>query len=171
MLAPWKKGYDKPASILKSRDVTLLTKVRIGKAMVFLVVMYSCESWNIKKAELWKIDAFKLWSWRRLMRVFWTAWRLNQSILKEINPEYSLEGLMLKLRLQYFGHVMWRADSLDKTLILGKIEGMRRQGPLRMDRWHHQLNRHKSEQTLGDHEGQESLVCFIPWGCNEWDTT
>ena len=120
--------------ILKSRDVTLPTEVHIGKAIVFPVVMYRCEIWNIKKAELWKIDAFELWSWRRLLRVFWTARRLNQSILKEINSEYSLEGLMLKLKLQYFGHVMWRAGSLEKTLILGKIEGGRRQRPQRMVR-------------------------------------
>ena len=129
--------------ILKSRDVTLPTEVHIGKAIVFPVVMYRCESWNIKKAELWKIDAFELWSWRRLLRVFWTARRLNQSILKEINSEYSLEGLMLKLKLQYFGHVVWRAGSLEKTLILGKIEGRRRQWPQRMVRWHHQLDRHE----------------------------
>ena len=129
--------------ILKNRDVTLPAEVHIGKAIVFPVVMYRCESWNIKKAELWKIDAFELWSWRRLLRVFWTARRLNQSILKEINSEYSLEGLMLKLKLQYFWHVVWRAGSLEKTLILGKIEGGRRQWPQRMVRWHHQLDRHE----------------------------
>ena len=113
-------------SILKSRDITLLTKVCLVKALVFLVVMYGCESWTIKKAERGRIDAFELWCWRRLSRVPWTARRSNQSILKEISPEYSLEGLMLKLKLQYFGHLMGRADSLEKTLMLGKIEGRRR---------------------------------------------
>ena len=117
-------------SILKSRDITLPTKVCRVKAMVFLVVMYGCESWTIKKAEHQRTDAFELWCWRRLSRVPWTARRSNQSILKEINPEYSLEGLMLmlKLKFQYFGHLMRRADSLEKTLILGKIEGRRRRG-------------------------------------------
>ena len=115
-------------SILKSRDITLLTKVYIVKAMVFPVVMYRCENWTIKKAEHQRIDAFKLWCWRRLLRVPWTARTSNQSILKEINPEYSLEGLMLKLKLQYFSHMMQRADSLEKTLMLGKIEGRRRRG-------------------------------------------
>ena len=119
-------------SILKSRDITLLTKVRIVKAMIFLVVMYECESWTIKKAEHQRIDTFKLRCWRRLLRVPWTARRSNQSILKEINPEYSLEGLMLKLKLQYFGHLMGRTDSLEKTLMLGKIEGGRRRGQQRM---------------------------------------
>ena len=114
-------------SILKSRDVTLPTKVRLVKAMVFPVVMYGCESWAIKKAEC-RIDAFELWCWRRLLRVPWTARSTNQSILKEISPEYSLEGLMLKLKLQYFGHLMQRTDSLEKTLRLGKIEGRRRRG-------------------------------------------
>ena len=119
-------------SILKSRDITLLAKVCIVKAMVFPVVMYGCESWTIKKAEHRRIDAFELWCWRRFLRVPWTAGRSNQSILKKISPEYSLEGLMLKL--QYFGHLMWRADSLGKALMLGKIEGRRRRGWQRM-RW------------------------------------
>ena len=109
-------------SILKSRDITLLTKVHIVKAMVFPVVMYGCESWTINKAERRRIDAFELWCWRRLLRVPWTARRSNQTILREISPEYSLEGLMLKLKLQDFGHLMQRADSLEKTLMLGKIE-------------------------------------------------
>ena len=113
-------------SILQSRDITLLTKVRLVKAMVFPVVMYGCESWTIKKAEHQRIDDFDLWCWKRLLRVPWTARRSNQSILKEISPEYSLEGLMLKLRLQHFGHLMQRTDSFEKTLILGKIEGRRR---------------------------------------------
>ena len=118
-------------SILKSRDITLPTKVRLVKAMVLPVVMYRCENWTIKKAERWRIDAFELWCWRRLLRVPWTV-RSNQSTLKEISPEYSLEVLMLKLKLQYFGHLMWRTDSLEKTLMLGKIEGRRRRGRQRM---------------------------------------
>ena len=121
-------------SILKSRDVTLPTKVRLVKAMVFPVVIYGCESWTIKKAERRRIDAFELWCWRRLLRVPWTARRSNQSILKEISPECSLEGLMLKLKLQYSGRLMRKADSLEKTLMLGKIEGRRRRGQQRM-RW------------------------------------
>ena len=115
-------------SILKSRDITLPTKVGLVKPMVFPVVMYGCESWTIKKAEHWRIDAFELWCWRRILRVPWTARRSNQSILKEISPEYSLEGLMLKLKLQYFDHLMWRTDSFEKTLMLGKIESGRRRG-------------------------------------------
>ena len=115
-------------SVLKNRDITLLTKVCLVKAMVFPVVMYGCESWTIKKAEHGRIDPFKLWCWRRLLRVSWTARKSNQSILKEISPEYSLEGLMLKLQLQYFGHLMRRADSLEKTMMQWKIEGRRRRG-------------------------------------------
>ena len=113
-------------NLLKSRDITLPTKVRLVKAMVFPAVIYGCESWTVKKAECWRIDAFELSYWRRLLRVPWTARRSNQSILKEISPEYSLEGLMLKLKLLYFGHLMWRTDSLKKTLMLGKTEGRRR---------------------------------------------
>ena len=112
-------------SILKSRDITLPTKVRLVKAMVFPVVMYGCESWTGKKTEHQRIDAFELWCWRRLLKVPWTASRSNQSIIKQISPEYSLEGLMLKLKLHYFGHLMWRTDSLEKTLMLGRIEGRR----------------------------------------------
>ena len=122
-------------SILKSRDIILPTKVRIVIAMVFPVVMYGCEGWTIKKAERQWTDAFELWCWRRLLRVPWAARRSNQSILKEINPEYSLEGLMLKLKFQYFGHLMWGADTLEKTLMLAKIEGRRRQGQQRMRWW------------------------------------
>ena len=121
-------------SILKSRDITLPTKVRLVKAMVFPVVMYGCESWTIKKAERRRIDAFELWYWRRPLRVPWTARRSSQSILKKISPEYSLEELMLKLKLQYFGHLIGRANSMEKTLMLGKIEGRRRRGRQRM-RW------------------------------------
>ena len=121
-------------SILKSRDITLPTNVHLVKAMVFPVVMYGCENWTIRKAEHQRIDAFELWCWRRLLRVPWTARRSNQSILKEISPEHSLEGLMLKLKFQYFGHLMRRTDSLEKTLMLGKIEGGRKRGQQRM-RW------------------------------------
>jgi len=121
-------------SILKSRDITLPTKVRLVKAMVFPVVIYGCESWIVKKAELQRIDAFELWCWRRLLRVLWTARRSNQSILKEISPGISLEGVMLKLKLQYFGHLMRRVDSLEKTLMLGGIGGRKRRGQQRM-RW------------------------------------
>ena len=121
-------------SILKNRDITLSTKVHLVKAMFFPVVMYGCESWTVKKAEHWRMDAFKLWCWRRLLSVLWTARRSNQSILKEIRLGCSLEGLMLKLKIQYFGYLMWRADSFEKTLIMGKIEGGRRSGWQRM-RW------------------------------------
>ena len=125
-VAPWKKNYDKPTQCIKSRDITLATKIHIVTAMVFPVVMYGCESWTFKKAERQRIDAFELWCWRRLLRVPWTARRSNQSILKKISPEYALEGLMLKLKFQYFGHLMRRTDSFEKTLMLGKIEGRRR---------------------------------------------
>ena len=127
-------------SILKSRDITLPTKVRLV-AMVFPVVMYGCESWTVKKAECQRIDAFEPWCWRRLLRVPWTARRSNQSILKEISPGCSLKGLMLKLKLQYFGHLMKRVDSLEKTLMLGGIEGRKRRGQQdEMAGWHHRLN-------------------------------
>ena len=125
-------------SILKSRDITLLTKVRLVKAMVFPVVKYGCESWTVKKAERRRIDAFELWCWRRLLRVPWTARRSNQSILNEISPGCSLEGLMLKLKLQYFGHLMRRVDSLEKILMVGGIGGRRRRGE--MAGWHHRLD-------------------------------
>ena len=130
MLAPWKKSYDKTR-----QHITLLTKVNLVKAMVFSVVLYGCERWTIKKAECKRTDAFELWCWRRLLRVPWTAKRSNQSILKEINAEYSLEGLMLKLKLQYFGHLMQRANSLEETLVLGKIEGWRIRGDVGQDGW------------------------------------
>ena len=138
------KCYDKPRQHIKKQRHTLPTKVCLVKAMVFPVVMYGCESWTIKKAELQRIDAFELWCWRRLLRVPSTARRSNQSILKEISPVCSLEGLMLKLKLQYFGHLMRRADSSEKTLMLGKIEGRRRRGRQRMMvGWHHWLNGHE----------------------------
>ena len=142
-----RKAMTKVDSILKRRDITLLTKVRLVIAMVFPVVMYGCESWTIKKAEHRRIYAFELCCWRRLLRVPWTVRRSNQSILKEISPEYSLEGLMLKLKLQYFGHLMWRTDSFEKIPMLGKIEGRRRRGRQRMRwvGWHRQLNGHEFE--------------------------
>ena len=133
MLTPWKESYDQ-LSILKSRDITLSTNVYLLKAMVFPVVMYGCESLTVKKSEHQRNDAFELWCWRRLLRVPWTARRSNQSILKEISPGCSLEGLMLKLKLQNVGHLMWGADSFEKTLMLGKTEGRRRSGRQRM-RW------------------------------------
>ena len=129
-----KKSMTNLDSILKTRDITLPRKVSLVKVMVFPVVMYGCESWTIKKVEHWRMDAFELWCWRRLLRVPWTARRSNQSMVKEISPEYSLEGLMLKLKLQYFGHLMRRTDSFEKTLMLGKIECRRRRGRQRM-RW------------------------------------
>ena len=151
-------------SILKSRDITLLMKVHRVKAVVFLLVMYGYENWTIKKAECWTINAFELWCWRRLLRVPWTARRSNQSILKAISPENSLEGLMLKLKLPYFGHLMQRADSLEKNLDAGKDWRQREKGAAEdeMVRKHHQLSGHESEQTLGDSEGQERLVCCSP---------
>ena len=159
-------------TIFKSRDITLPTKVRLVKAMFFPVVMYGCESWMVKKAEHWRIDAFELWCWRKLLRVPWTARRSNQSILKEISPEYSLEGLTLKLKLQYFGHLMQRTDSFEKTLMLGKIKGGRRRKWQRM-RW---LDGNTDAMdmnlgTLGDGEGQGGLACYSPWGREELDMT
>ena len=136
MFAPWKKSYDQPRHIKKQRHyfANKGPSLTIVKTMVFPVVMYGCESWPIKKAECQRIDAFELWCWRELLRVSWTARRSNQSILKEIIPEYSLEGLMLKLELQYFGHLMWRTDSVEKILMLGKIEGRKWRWRQRM-RW------------------------------------
>ena len=159
-------------SILKSRDITLPTKVHLVKAMVFPVVMYGCESWTIKKADCWRIDAFELWCWRRLLRVPWTAGRFNQSILKEISPGCLLEGVILKLKLQYFGHLMGRSDSFENTLILGEIEGRRRRGwQDEMVGWHHWLYGHGFGWTPGVGDGQGGLVCCGSWGCKESDTT
>ena len=160
-------------SILKSRDITLPTNVHLVKAMVFPVVMYGCESWTVKKAEHRRINAFELWCWKRLLRVPWTARRSNQSILKEVSPECSLEGLMLKLKLQYFGYLMRRADSLEKTLMLGGIRGWRRRGRQRM-RWLDDITDSMEMslsklQEFGD--GQGSLASCSPWGRKELDPT
>ena len=159
-------------SILKSRDITLPTKVCLVKAMVFPVVMYECECWTMKKAECRRIDAFELRCWRRLLGVPWTARRSNQSILKEISLQYSLEGLMMKLKLQYFGHLMQRANSLEKTLMLGKTgQEEKTTAEDKMVGWHHQLNRHEFEQTLGDSGGETSLACWSPWGHKRFGVT
>ena len=175
MLALGRKAVTNLDSILNSRDINLPTKVCLVKAMVFPVVMCGCETWTIKKAEHWRIDAVELWCWRRPLRVPWTTRRSNQSILKEINSEYSLEALMLKLKLQYFGHLMWIADLLEKTLMQGKINGRRRRGEI--VGWHHWLSVHESEQTPGDSIGQGSLVYWSPWESqsqrrlSDWTTT
>ena len=160
-------------SILKSRDITWLTKVCIVKAIIFPVAIYGCESCTIKKAERQWIDAFLLWCWRRLLSIPWTARRSNQPILKVINPEYSLEGLMLKMKLQYFGHLMERADSLEKTLVLGMIEGKRRRELQKM-RWLGSINNSVDmnlSKTLGDSEEQGCLVSYSPCSCKELDMT
>ena len=159
-------------SILKSRDITLPTKVHIVKGMVVPVVLYGCESWTIEKAECQRTDASELWCWRRLLRVLWTARRLNQSIRKEINPEYSLEGVMLKLKLQYFEHLMWRAFSLEKTLMLGKIEG-RKGREWHRRRWLDDIpdSMDTSLSKLWESEGEGSLMCCSPCGHKELDKT
>ena len=160
-------------SIFKSRDITLPTKVHLVKAMVFPVVMYRCESWTVKKAERQRIDAFELWCWRRLLRVPWTARRFNQSILKEISPGCSLEGMMLKLKLQYFGHLMWRADSLEKDSDAGRDRGQEEKGTTEdeMAGWHHRLDGRDFEWAPGNGDGQGGLACCNSWGRKESDTT
>ena len=157
--------------IFKSRDITLPTKVRLVKAMVFPVVMYGCESWTVKKAERRRINSFELWCWWRLLRVPWTLRRSNQSILKEISPECSLDGLMLKLKLQHFGHLIRRADSFEKTMMLGKIEAGRRRGWQRL-RWLDGITNSTdmSLNKLEIGEGQGGLACCSPWGHKESDT-
>ena len=159
-------------SIFKSRDITLPTKARLVKAMVFPVVMYGCESWTVKKAECRRIDAFELWCWRRLLRILWTARRSNQSILKEISPGISLEGMMLKLKLQYFSHLMRRVNSLEKT-DAGRDLGQEEKGTTEdeMAGWHHQLDRHGFGWTPGVDDGQGGLACCNSWGRKELDTT
>ena len=158
-------------SIWKYRDITLPTKICIAKAMVFPVVMHGCESWTAKKAEHWRIDAFELWCWRRLLRVPWTARRSNKSTLKEISSEYSFEGLMLELKLQYFGHMIRRTDSLEKTLMLGKIEGRREGGDRGRDGWMASPTRWTWVWASSGSWWQGGLVCCSPWGCKESDMT
>ena len=168
-----RKVMNNPDGILKSRDITLSTKFHLVKAMVFPAVMYECEIWTIKKSEHWRVDAFELWCWRRLLRVPWTARRSNQSILKEISSGCSLEELILKLKLQYFGHLMWRADSLEKTLMLGKIEGQEEKGTTEdeMVGWHHWLNGHEFGWTPGTGDGQEGPAGLDSWCHKVSDTT
>ena len=159
-------------SIFKRRDITLATKVRLVKAMVFPVVIYGCESWTVKKSECRRIGAFELWCWRRHLRVPWTAKRSNQSILKEISPGISLEGMMLKLKLQYFGHLMRRVDSLEKTLMVGGIGGRRRRGREdEMAGWHHRLDGRESELTPGDGDEYAGLACCDSCGRKVSDMT
>ena len=159
-----RKAMTKLDSLLKSKEVCIV------KVMIFPVVMCGCESWTIKKAKHWRIDAFELWCWKRLLRVCWTTRISNQSTLKEINPKYSLEGLVLKLKFQYFDHLMCRANSLEKTLMLGKI-GSRGTTEDAMVGWHLWFNGHEFEQALGDGEGQTSLKGWSPWGCKESEMT
>ena len=160
-------------SILKTRNITLSTKVHLIKAMVFPVVVYGWERWTIKKAEPWRIDAFEVWYWRRLLRVPWTERRSNQSILKDFSSACSLEGLMLKLKVQYFGHLMRRADSFEKTLMLGKDWGQKEKGTAedKMVGSHHWLNGHEFGWTPGTGDGQGGLVCCGSWGRRESDRT
>ena len=164
MLTPWKESYDQPRQNIKKQRHYLSTKLHLVKAMVFPVVMYGCETWTIKKAECRRIDAFELWCWRRLLRVPWTARRSKQSILKEISPRCSLEGLIWKLKLQYFGHLMWRA---------GKDWGQEEKGTTEdeMVGWHHWLDGHEFEQGLGVGDGQGSVACCSLWGHKESDMT
>ena len=163
MLPSWKKTYDQPRQNFKKQKNYFADKGFPSQSMVFPVVTYGCENWTIKKAEHQRINAFELWCWRRLLRVPWIARRSNQSILKEINPEYSLEGLMLKQKLQYFGHLMWRTDSLDKTLTLGMIEGRRRT-------WLDDIT-DSMDMCLSKLQEIGNLVCCSPWDCKELEMT
>ena len=168
MLVSWKKSYDKPRQHIKNQRHHFADKGPYSQSYGFS--SSHVQMWQVDHKEYQRIDALELWYWRRLLRVPWTARRSNQSIQKEINTKYSLEGLMLKLKFQYFGHLMRRADSLENTLMLGKIEGRRRRvWQRKMVGWHHQLNGHESEQTPGDNEGQGSLACCSPRGCRESD--
>ena len=172
----WRKAMTDLESILKSRDIALLTKVRLVKVMVFPVVMYRCESWTIKKTEHWRVDAFELWCWRRLLRVLWTARRSNQSILKEIKPEYSWEGLMLKLKLQYFGHLMQRTDFTGKDPDAGQYWRQEEKGTTEdeMVGWHHWLNGYEFEQSPGDVKDREAWCAIVTMGSqrirHDWAT-
>ena len=166
-----RKVIDQPRQHIKKQRNHFADKGHLVKAMVFPVVMYRCESWTIKKAECQRIHGFQLWCWRRLLGVPWTAWRWNPSILKNISPEYSLQRLMLKLKLQYFGHLMWRTDSLVKTLILGKIEPRRWTTGNKMVGWQHWLEGHEFEQAPGVCDGQGGWACCLPWGCKVSDIT
>ena len=168
MLAPWKKSYDKPRQLIEKQRHYFTNKGPSSQSYVFSSSHTWCESWTIKKAELWRIDIFELWCWRRLLRVPWSARGSNQSILKDISPEYSLEGL--KLKLQNFGHLIERADSLEKTL---KDWGQEEKETTEdeMVRWHHQLNGHEFEQSPGDNEGQGRLVCYSPRDPKESEAT
>ena len=171
MLTPWKESYDQPRQHIKKQRHYFVNKGLV-KAMIFPVVMYGCESWTIKKAEHRKIDAFEMWCWRRLLRILWNSKRSNQSILKEISPEYSLEGLMLKLKLQYFGHLM-QSWLIWKDPDAGKDRGQEEKGMTEdeMVGWHHRLNGHGFGWTPGVGDGQAGLVYCGSWGCKESDTT
>ena len=170
MLTPWKKSYDQTRQHIKKQRHYFVNKCPYSQSYMFPIIMYGCESWTIKKAECQRIDAFELRCWIRLLRVPWIARKSNQSILKEISPEYSLEGMMLKLKLQYFGHLMWRTDSLEKTLMLGKIEGRRRRRWQRM-RWLDGITDSTDMSLSKLPDGQRSLACCSPWGHKESDMT
>ena len=175
-LAPWKESYDQPRQHMQKQKHYFANKGPSSQSCGFPVVMYGCKIWTIKKVEHWRVGAFELWCWRKLLRVPWITRRSNQSLLKEISPGCSLEGLMLKLKLQYFGHLMWGTDSLEKTLMLGKIEGGRRRRWQRMrglDGIIDSMDMNEFEEAWGVGDGQGSLVCYSPWGCkirHDWVT-
>ena len=172
MLAPWKKSYDQPRQHIEKQRHYFVNKGPFSQGYGLSSGHVWMWELDYKEAEHGRIDAFELWCWRRLLRIPWTARRSNQSILKEISPEYLFEGLMLKLKPQYFGHLMWRTDSFEKTLMLGKIEGRRRRGRRdEMVGWHHWLNGHEFEEALGVGDGQGRLACCSPWGHKESDMT